>query len=63
MEDQRSYLMRIQREHLEILDCIRKRAPASARAAMRRHLTNSRRRYQKLKAALDDGPQAADASS
>jgi DNA-binding FadR family transcriptional regulator len=63
MEDQRSYLMRIQREHLEILDCIRKQAPASARAAMRRHLTNSRRRYQKLKAALDDGPQAADSSS
>ena len=63
MEDQRSYLMRIQREHLEILDCIRKQAPASARAAMRRHLTNSRRRYQKLKAALDDGPEAAEASS
>jgi GntR family transcriptional repressor for pyruvate dehydrogenase complex len=63
MEDQRSYLMRIQREHLEILDCIRKQAPASARAAMRRHLTNSRRRYQKLKAALDEAPQAVDASS
>jgi DNA-binding FadR family transcriptional regulator len=63
MEDQRGYLVRIQREHLEILDCIRKQAPASARAAMRRHLTNSRRRYQKLKAALDDAPQTADASS
>jgi GntR family transcriptional regulator, transcriptional repressor for pyruvate dehydrogenase complex len=62
MEDQRSYLMRIQREHLEILDCIRARAPARARAAMRRHLTNSRRRYQTLKAEFGDDPQSADAA-
>jgi len=63
MEDQRSYLMRIQQEHLEIFDCIRGRMPARARAAMRRHLTNSRRRYQKLKAEFGDGPQAADPPS
>lgn len=62
MEDQRSYLMRIQREHLEILDCIRGRAPARARAAMRRHLTNSRRRYQTLKAEIGDRPQSTDAT-
>jgi GntR family transcriptional regulator, transcriptional repressor for pyruvate dehydrogenase complex len=58
MEDQRSYLLRIQREHLEILDCIRAHAPARARAAMRRHLTNSRRRYQMLKAEFGDSPQS-----
>jgi GntR family transcriptional regulator, transcriptional repressor for pyruvate dehydrogenase complex len=63
MEDQRSYLMRIQREHLEIFDCIRGRTPARARAAMRRHLTNSRRRYQKLKAEFGDGPQTTDMPS
>jgi GntR family transcriptional regulator, transcriptional repressor for pyruvate dehydrogenase complex len=63
MEDQRSYLLRIQREHLEILDCIREEAPARARAAMRRHLVNSRRRYEKLKAEFGDGPHPADASS
>jgi GntR family transcriptional regulator, transcriptional repressor for pyruvate dehydrogenase complex len=63
MEDQRSYLMRIQQEHLEIFNCIRGRAPARARSAMRRHLTNSRRRYQKLKAEFGDGPQATDTPS
>jgi GntR family transcriptional repressor for pyruvate dehydrogenase complex len=50
MEDQRAYLKRIQKEHLDILDAIRSGAPAAARASMRRHLVNSRRRYQKLTA-------------
>jgi len=63
MEDQRSYLHRIQREHLEILDCIRQGAPARARAAMRRHLVNSRRRYEKLKAEFGDGPAPAETPS
>jgi len=63
MDDQRSYLMRIQREHLEILDCIREQAPARARAAMRRHLTNSRRRYQTLQAEFGDSERSAGASS
>jgi DNA-binding FadR family transcriptional regulator len=54
IEDQRAYLKRIQTEHLEILDAIRDGAPAAARAAMRRHLVNSRKRYQKLAAAVGD---------
>jgi len=54
MEDQRAYLKRIQKEHLDILDAIRSAAPAAARAAMRRHLVNSRRRYQKLTAEFGD---------
>jgi len=56
IEDQRAYLRRIQAEHREILDAIRDGAPAAARAAMRRHLVNSRKRYQKLAAAMGDGP-------
>jgi len=59
--DQRAYLSRIQKEHLEILDSIRAGAPAAARAAMRRHLVNSRKRYQKLAATVGDAPAAAGA--
>lgn len=59
--DQRAYLARIQNEHLEILDAIRAGAAVAARAAMRRHLVDSRKRYQKLVAAV--GPAAAAASS
>lgn len=55
MEDQRAYLRRIQKEHLEILDSIRTGAAAAARASMRRHLLNSRRRYQKLTTETGDG--------
>jgi GntR family transcriptional regulator, transcriptional repressor for pyruvate dehydrogenase complex len=55
IEDQRAYLKRIQTEHLEILDAIRSGAAAAARSAMRRHLVNSRKRYQKLAAAVGDG--------
>jgi GntR family transcriptional regulator, transcriptional repressor for pyruvate dehydrogenase complex len=54
MEDQRAYLKRIQKEHLDILAAIRSATPAAARAAMRRHLVNSRRRYQKLTAEFGD---------
>jgi GntR family transcriptional regulator, transcriptional repressor for pyruvate dehydrogenase complex len=59
IEDQRAYLARIQTEHLEILDSVRAKTPAAARAAMRRHLLNSRRRYQKLAAEFGDAPAAA----
>jgi GntR family transcriptional repressor for pyruvate dehydrogenase complex len=45
---QRNYLIRIQKEHLRILEAIRAATPASARESMRKHLSNSRKRYQKL---------------
>ncbi len=54
VEDQRAYLRRIQNEHLAIVEAIRAGAPAPARAAMRRHLVNSRRRYQKLSDSIGD---------
>ena len=60
--DQRAYLKRIQKEHLEILEAIRAGAAATARAAMRRHLLNSRKRYQRLAAELGDGAMAAGGS-
>jgi len=60
IEDQRAYLKRIQREHLEILDSIRAGAPTAARAAMRRHLVNSRKRYQKLVGEVGDAPTAVE---
>jgi GntR family transcriptional repressor for pyruvate dehydrogenase complex len=46
--ERRAYLARIQKEHRDILDAVRAHAPQAARAAMRRHLVNSRKRYQKL---------------
>ncbi len=58
IEDQRAYLKRIQNEHMEILDAIRAGAAATARAAMRRHLVDSRKRYQKLVAEIGDGAAA-----
>ncbi|MBM3601593.1 MAG: FadR family transcriptional regulator [Alphaproteobacteria bacterium] len=48
--DQRIYLQTIQREHRDIHAAIRKRNPDAARAAMRRHLVNARKRYQRLAA-------------
>jgi GntR family transcriptional repressor for pyruvate dehydrogenase complex len=59
IQDQRAYLARIQTEHLETLDAIRAGDPAAARAAMRRHLVNSRKRYQKLTAEFGDVPAPA----
>jgi GntR family transcriptional regulator, transcriptional repressor for pyruvate dehydrogenase complex len=47
LSNNRSYLKKVQREHREILQAIRAGSPARARAAMRRHLLNSRKRYQK----------------
>jgi GntR family transcriptional regulator, transcriptional repressor for pyruvate dehydrogenase complex len=46
--ERRAYLAKIQNEHRDILDAVRGAAAAAARAAMRRHLLNSRKRYQSL---------------
>jgi GntR family transcriptional repressor for pyruvate dehydrogenase complex len=46
----RSQLDLFQQEHTQILDAIRDRAVTQARAAMQRHLLNSRGRYEKLAA-------------
>lgn len=45
---QKAYLERIQKEHRDILDAIRASDVPRARAAMRRHMLNSRSRYQKM---------------
>jgi len=47
-ESRPAYLKRIQKEHTEIRDAIRAHKIADARAAMRRHLLNSRKRYKQL---------------
>jgi GntR family transcriptional repressor for pyruvate dehydrogenase complex len=47
-EQQRSYLMRIQKEHARICEAVVSRRPADARKAMRVHLTNSLKRYRRL---------------
>jgi GntR family transcriptional regulator, transcriptional repressor for pyruvate dehydrogenase complex len=47
------YLKTFQKEHRVILDAIRGKAVTQARAAMRRHLHNSRKRYHKLAARLE----------
>jgi DNA-binding FadR family transcriptional regulator len=46
----RPHLDMFQREHEQILTAIRDRAVTQARAAMQRHLLNSRQRYEKLAA-------------
>jgi DNA-binding FadR family transcriptional regulator len=48
----RSYSETFQKEHRDIVQAIRAGAVAQARAAMRRHLLNSRKRYQSLAAKL-----------
>jgi DNA-binding FadR family transcriptional regulator len=48
----RAYAATIQKEHRQIVAAIRAHAVAPARAAMRNHLQNSRKRYQKLAAAF-----------
>jgi DNA-binding FadR family transcriptional regulator len=52
-KERRAYLDRIQDEHREIVAGIRAHAVSKARAAMRRHLANSRARYQKLAQTLE----------
>jgi DNA-binding FadR family transcriptional regulator len=46
----RAYYETFQKEHREILQAIRAGAVTQARAAMRRHLLNSRKRYERLAA-------------
>jgi GntR family transcriptional regulator, transcriptional repressor for pyruvate dehydrogenase complex len=48
----RTYSETFQREHRDIVQAIRAGAVAQARAAMRRHLGNSRKRYQRFAAKL-----------
>jgi len=47
-DGQRAYLEMIQGEHRAIFAAIQSGDPASARAAMRRHLSNSQARYRRL---------------
>jgi DNA-binding FadR family transcriptional regulator len=47
-EEQRQYLLRIQKEHRRIYEAIRDGQPAEARKAMRGHLTGSLKRYRRL---------------
>ncbi len=44
----RAYLEGLQKEHRDIVVAIRARSVTKARAAMRRHLLNSRKRYQSI---------------
>jgi DNA-binding FadR family transcriptional regulator len=48
----RAYSETFQREHRDIVQAIRAGAVAQARAAMRRHLSNSRKRYRRFAAKL-----------
>lgn len=48
----RNHLQTFQREHEQILQAIKAGAVTQARAAMQRHLSNSRKRYQQLAAKL-----------
>jgi DNA-binding FadR family transcriptional regulator len=48
----RAYSETFQQEHREIVQAIRAGAVAQARAAMRRHLVNSRKRYQRFAAKI-----------
>jgi DNA-binding FadR family transcriptional regulator len=48
----RAYGETFQREHRAIVQAIRSGGVLQARAAMRRHLINSRKRYQRLAAKL-----------
>jgi GntR family transcriptional regulator, transcriptional repressor for pyruvate dehydrogenase complex len=51
----RAYSETFQKEHRDIVQAIRSGAVSQARAAMRRHLSNSRKRYQRLAAKLGNG--------
>ena len=62
-ETRTAYLKTFQKEHRVILNAIRSKAVAQARAAMRRHLLNSRKRYRKLAAQLERVAAAGNPSS
>lgn len=59
IEDQHAYLQRIQNEHLDIVEAVRQGEARAARAAMRRHLVDSRKRYEKLANEIGAAPAAA----
>ncbi len=52
-EQRQAYLARLVREHRAIAEAVVGRQVAEARAAMRRHLMNSRERYRKLAEEMD----------
>jgi DNA-binding FadR family transcriptional regulator len=54
MPNNRAYLRTFQNEHRDILAAIRGGTPTQARASMRRHLLNSRKRYRKLAAEIGE---------
>jgi GntR family transcriptional repressor for pyruvate dehydrogenase complex len=54
MPNNRAYLRIFQEEHGDILGAIRAGMPTQARASMRRHLANSRKRYKKLAAEIGE---------
>lgn len=55
-DDLAHYLVRINREHEDILDAIQRRDPESARAAMRTHLSNSRQRLVRVQEEAERQP-------
>jgi DNA-binding FadR family transcriptional regulator len=54
IEAKRAYFAKVQREHYDIRDAILASAASTARSAMRRHLENSRKKYQKLATELGE---------
>lgn len=52
-EEQRAYLMRLQRDHGRIAAAIRARDPGEARKTMRGHLTKSLERYRSLAESME----------
>jgi GntR family transcriptional regulator, transcriptional repressor for pyruvate dehydrogenase complex len=54
IEAKRAYFAKVQREHYDIRDAILACTASAARTAMRRHLENSRKKYQKLATELGE---------
>lgn len=52
-DDQEKYLERVNREHEDIYNAIRRQDPEAARAAMRTHLSNSRERLVRVQEAAE----------
>lgn len=53
--DRKEYLVRVHREHQDIVDAIARQDPEAARAAMRTHLANSRERLRRAQEAARSG--------
>jgi GntR family transcriptional repressor for pyruvate dehydrogenase complex len=54
LANRRAYLEGLQKEHRDIVAAIRAHSVTKARAAMRRHLLNSRKRYQRIAKRMAD---------